>query len=96
MLTGGDSVKIEKMEGFNWVEIVSVAVSVIAVVFGGFWLKAKGKLALIADLVKEAYEVVSAFNEVIADNKIDKAEVERLKKEAADVKESLMALLGRK
>ena len=38
--------------------IVSAVLGLVAVVAGDFFLKAKGKLKQIADLIKEAYEVM--------------------------------------
>lgn len=79
----------------DWTVIVSAVLGVVAVVAGGFWLKAKGKLAQIASLVKEAYEVVAKINEVLADDKVEKSEVEALKKELADVKDAFKVLIGK-
>jgi len=75
--------------------IVSAVLGLVAVVAGGFWLKAKGKIAAVAELVKQAYEVVQKLHEVLADNKVDKAEVEALKKELNDVKVAFKALIGK-
>ena len=75
--------------------IVSVVLGAVAVIASGFWLKAKGKLSQVADLVKQAYEVVAKVNEILEDNAIDKTEVEELKKEAQDVKDAFKALIGK-
>jgi len=75
--------------------IVSAVLGLVAVVAGGFFLKAKGKLKQIADLIKEAYEVIAKVYSVLEDNKVDKTEVAELKKEAADVVKALKVLLGK-
>jgi len=75
--------------------IVSVVLGAIAVLAGGFWLKAKGKLSQAATLVKEAYDVVTKVNEILEDNTITKDELVELKKEAGEVKAALYALIGK-
>ena len=75
--------------------IVSAVLGLVAVVAGGFWLKAKGKIKQVADLIKEAYEVASALHAALEDNKVDKAEVDALKKELADVKAAFLTLIGK-
>jgi len=75
--------------------IISAVLGLVAVIAGGFWLKAKGKISQAATLIKEAYEVVAKVNSILEDNKIDKAEVEELKKELVDVKAAFKALIGK-
>jgi len=75
--------------------IVSAALGLVAVVAGGFWLKAKGKIAHVADLVKQAWEVVAKLSSVLEDDKVSKEEVDALKKELNDVKVAFKVLLGR-
>ena len=75
--------------------IVSAVLGLVAVVAGGFWLKAKGKIAAVANLIKQAYEVVAKVNAVLEDNQVSKAEVEELKKELRDVKDAFKALVGK-
>jgi len=75
--------------------IISIILGAVAALAGGFWLKAKGKLSQIAELIKQAYEVVAKVNDVLADNKIDADEVAELKKEIQDVKDALKVLLGK-
>ena len=80
---------------FDLWTIVSAVLGLVAVVAGGFWLKAKGKIALAADLIKQSYEVVQALHTALEDNKVDKAEVDNLKKELADVKAAFLKLIGK-
>jgi len=75
--------------------IVSAILGVIALVAGTFWAKAKGKLGAVANLIKQAYEVVNKVFVILEDNTISKQEVEELKKEAQDVKDALKVLLGK-
>jgi len=79
----------------DWTVIVSIVVSGIAALAGGFWLKAKGKFSAIGSLLKESYEVVAKVNAILEDDKITKEEVEQLKAEAEDVKEAFFALIGK-
>lgn len=88
------------MEGIDLGTIITVAISLVAAVAGGFWLKAKGKLAQIAGLIKETVELVNkAFSiptkaiAMLDDNTVTQDEIAELKKlftelreEAADVK----------
>ena len=80
---------------FDLWTIVSAVLGLVAVVAGGFWLKSKGKIALAADLIKQAYEVVQALHLALEDNKVDKAEIDNLKKELADVKGAFLKLIGK-
>lgn len=75
--------------------IVSAVLGLVAVVAGGFWLKAKGKIAQAATLFKEAYEVVAKVYEVLEDDKVDKTEVAELKKEVGDVGAAFKSLIGK-
>lgn len=75
--------------------IVSAVLGLLAVVAGGFWLKAKGKIAQVGGVLKEAYEVVAKLHTVLEDNTVSKAEVAELKKELADVKTAFFELIGK-
>ena len=80
--------------------IITVILGLITAIAGGFWLKAKGKLAQIASLIKETVELVNkAFSiptkaiAMLDDNTVTKEEIAELKalftelkNEAADVK----------
>ena len=88
------------MEGIDLGTIITVVLGLVAAVAGGFCLKAKGKLSLIASLIKETIELVNkAFSvptkaiAMLDDNTVTKAEIAELKalftelrNEAADVK----------
>ena len=75
--------------------IVSAVMGVISLVAGGFWLNAKGKLNQFKSVVKEGYDVVTASVEAVDDDKITKAEVEKIKQEAAEFKAAIKLLFAR-
>jgi hypothetical protein len=75
--------------------IITVALSVITLVAGGFWLKAKGKLAQIVTLVKESWDVLEHVRKALEDDKITKEEKEIIKKELDELKGAFKALIGK-
>ncbi len=79
----------------DWTTIVSAVLGLIAVVFGGFWLKAKGKLQQGLALAKETHDLIEVAVEALDDNALDKSEVEAIKKEALEVKAAWKALIGK-
>lgn len=83
------------MEGFDVWTIVSAVLGLVALIAGGFWLKAKGKIGQISALIREAYEVVQKLHLALEDNKVTKEEVDGLKKELADVKLAFLKLVGK-
>jgi len=72
--------------------IIAVIFAAFTTIFGGFWLKSKKKIGKVFLLIKEAYEVAQAATDALEDDKITKEEIERIKKEAADVKVAFKAL----
>ena len=75
--------------------IISLALTVITVVAGGFWLKAKNKLSQVKDLVKEASDVIAVAVASLDDDKLSADEIESIKKEAGEVVAAFKALLGK-
>ncbi len=75
--------------------LVSVGLGVLATVAGVFWGKAKGKLKAVANLSKEIFDLVKTATDALDDNKIDKAEVDAIKKEAIEVKAAWKVLVGK-
>ena len=75
--------------------IVSAVLAVIAGLFTAFWSKAKGKIVAAYKLLKECLDVVDAATVALEDDKITKEEVEKIKKEAEEVKVAWKALLGK-
>ena len=75
--------------------IVSAALGLVAVVGGGAYLKAKGKLADAQNLVKEGYDVVRVAVEAVGDDKITKEEAQAIKKEALEVVAAFKKLIGK-
>ena len=83
------------MENFDWLQIISIGLGLIATIAGAFWLKAKGKIAQIVVLGRELVDVIDAFEKALADNKVDKAEVDNLKVQVNEVKAAFKALIGK-
>ena len=75
--------------------IISLVLGVITVVFGGFWLKAKGKLGQIKNLVKEATDVITVSVGALDDDKLSAEEIASIKKEAQEVVAAFKILLGK-
>lgn len=71
---------------FDVLTIISAVLGLVAVVAGAFWAKAKNKLGAVIALGTEAVELAKVAVESLDDNKIEKSEVEAIKKEAQDVK----------
>ena len=55
--------------------IVSLVLGIVAAVAGGFWLKAKGKLAQVRDLIKEGADVVNVAVDAVGDDKLTPEEI---------------------
>lgn len=83
------------LENFDWTAIVTIVLGLIATIAGTFWLKAKGKLAQIVKLGREAVEAAEYFEKMLSDNKVEKSEVEQAKKELNDVRTAFKALIGK-
>lgn len=75
--------------------IISLVLGVVTVVFGGFWLKAKGKLGQIKNLVKEASDVITVSVGALDDDKLSAEEIEQIKKEAKEVVAAFKILIGK-
>ena len=75
--------------------IISLVLGVVTVVFGGFWLKAKGKLQQIKNLVKEATDVITVTVGALDDDKLSPEEISQIKQEAAEVVAAFKILIGK-
>jgi hypothetical protein len=75
--------------------IISLVLVVVTGVFGGFWLKAKGKLGQIKNLVKEATDVITVSVGALDDDKLSAEEIAQIKKEAQEVVAAFKALIGK-
>ena len=75
--------------------IVSAVLGLVSLVAGSFWLKAKGRLALVAAAGKQVVDVVEVLQEVLVDDKVDQAEVDKVKKELQEAKEALKAVVAK-
>jgi len=74
--------------------IITVVVSILALVAGGFWLKAKGKLTHLAAVLKEGKDVITAVHDALLDDKITKEEKDNIRKEYDEFVESLRQLIS--
>lgn len=83
------------MENFDVWTIVSAVLGLVAVIAGGFWLKAKNKIVLFAVLFREIYDVAKKLGDVLEDDKVTKEEVAEMKKELQDVKTAFHNLIGK-
>ena len=75
--------------------IVSALLGVIALVAGGYYAIVKGKLNQFKAVVKEGKDVVDAAISSLDDDKITKAEVEKIKQEAAEFKAAVKLLFAK-
>jgi hypothetical protein len=75
--------------------IISLVLTVVATIAGGFWLKAKGKLAQVKTLVKEAVDIVTVAVDALEDNAVSNEEIDNLKLQVTEFKAALKALLGK-
>jgi hypothetical protein len=62
-------------------QIISAVLGLAAVFLGRFWLKAKGKLTQLKDIMTEGGELLTAVSDAIVDDKIDKDDGAKIKKE---------------
>jgi len=75
--------------------IVTLVMSAIAALAGGFWLKAKGKLTQLKNVIKEGADVVLVAVDAVGDDKLDADEIAAIKKEAKEAVAAFKALIGR-
>ena len=75
--------------------IISLALTVIATVAGGFWLKAKGKLKDVKNLLKEGIDIITVAVDALDDNQVSSDEIENLKVQVAEFKAAFKALLNK-
>ena len=87
---------MEFLGSVDWGSVISIVVSALAVVLGGFWLKAKGKLSQIKDVAKEGYEAIQTVVEAVDDDKITAEERAAIKKEALEAWAAIKVLLSLK
>ena len=83
------------MEAETILTLVSVGFGLIATVAGVFWGKARGKLNALKNLSKETFDLVKVAIEALDDDKIDKAEVDKIKQEAIEVRTAWRVLVGK-
>ena len=79
----------------DWTIVVSAVMAILAGTFGVFWGKGKSKFSKAVTLGREAVDVIETLEAALVDNVIDKAEVDQIKKELADVKAAWKALIAK-
>ena len=75
-------------------QIITIVIAIVALVAGGFWLKAKGKLAHLVNVLKESKDVIAAVQTALADDKISKEEKEAIKTEYDELVGALKQLIS--
>jgi len=75
--------------------LVSVGLGLFATVAGVFWGKLKNKMNAVKNLSSEIFDLVKASVDAIEDDKITKAEIEKIKQEATEVKTAWRVLIGK-
>jgi len=80
---------------FDVATIISIVISAVALIFGGIWLKAKGKLSQIKNLFSEVSDLVTTAVDAVGDDKLSEDEIASIKKEAKDVISAFKALIGK-
>ena len=82
------------MENIDLGSVVNIVLTIITVIAGGLWLKAKGKLGQLKSAAKESYEAISAVVDALGDDKITAEEQVIIKKEANEAWGAIKLLLG--
>jgi|WetSurMetagenome_2_1015567.scaffolds.fasta_scaffold191215_2 hypothetical protein len=75
--------------------IISAGLGLLALIAGGFWASAKGKLTQVVSLGKEVVDVIEALDAALADNTITPEELAAIKKEVQSVKDAFKLLLNK-
>ena len=82
------------LENIDWGNALNLVLGAVALLGGGLWLKAKGKLSQVRNVVKEGYEAIQTVVVALDDDKIDKAEQAAIKKEALEAWVAIKVLLS--
>ncbi len=75
--------------------IVTLVLAAFSALAGGLFLKAKGKLTQIKNVIKEGADVVIVAVNAVGDDKLTTEEIADIKKEAKEAVAAFKALLGR-
>ncbi len=78
--------------GFNWWMIISGALAVLTTIFGATVSKIKNKLKQIANVFKEALDVVFVLTDALEDNNVNPEEVAALKLAISELRGAWKAL----
>ena len=77
---------VEPEPAFNWWMIISGVLAVLTTIFGAAVTKVKNKLKQIANVFKEALDVVFVLTDALEDNNVNPDEVKALKAAIAELK----------
>lgn len=77
---------VEPEPAFNWWMIISGVLAVLTTIFGAAVSKVKKKLKQVANVFKEALDVVFVLTEALDDNNVNPEEVAALKQAIAELK----------
>lgn len=83
---------VDPEPGFNWWMIISGALAVVTTIFGAAVSKIKNKLKQIANVFKEALDVVFVLTDALEDNNVNPKEVAALKLAISELRGAWKAL----
>ena len=75
--------------------VASGVLSLLAIVAGGFLLRAKGKLNQVIVLGNEVVELVEAVNLALVDNSVSEEEAQAINKELQAVKDAFKLVISK-
>ena len=81
------------MENLDFGTIITIVMTGITAFFGVFWKKIKDKLSKVAIMAKEIFEAVDSIDKSMADDKLTKEEIAKIKKEIQDVQKAFKELI---
>lgn len=92
MIAQDPEVPVDPEPAFNWWMIISGLLAVLTTIFGTAVSKVKKKLKQVANVFKEALDVVFVLTDALDDNNVNPEEVAALKLAISEVKGAWKAL----
>ena len=86
---------MEILQNLDLGTILTIILGGIATFAGGFWLKSKGKIKLVATLAFDVYELLTEIERALSDDKVSKEEIEAIKSRITDIKIAFKALISK-
>lgn len=83
------------LESLDLGMIITLIIGGVGTFASGAWLLIKGKLKKVVALGAEAIDVAKGLEAALEDDKIDKTEIESIKKELAELKGAWKALVSK-